>query len=349
MEIALFLIIIGILAILTGVILFIIALIKKKGWGIIRSLVIFGAGIVLLFVGIIVASLQPGAVSPPEPSAELKIVIESYNISIGDVSVDKLYVDEAEVLLRNEGDASTTDIELAISSNQEKIEGYSSITLEPREEKKVSYSFDWIGEEISKGIGVKEIAVTMRLFGYPERRGFEKIEKQILAEKSITIPIPRVRIGDTIPEVKDKHNLSMTLLSWRESNMAVVGPYSGDEYYTFTAKPGMKFVILIFKFQNNWIRVQQTSYLNAGEIATNKGYIYNMWDSPGIHSEEYKPRKSTDEEVKTLIGDSGGYKDLLPEESIIGCVVFEIPEDEIPIEASIVNVPSLIRYEGELK
>ncbi len=174
-----------------------------------------------------------------------------------------------------------------------------------------------------------------------------------MAEKNITIPIPIVRIGDTIPEVGrsiDKHNLSLTLLSSIESGIAVDGPYSGDEYYTFTAKPGMKFVILIFKFQNNWIRVQETPYLNTGEIATNKGYIYNTWDSPfGIHSEEYKPRKSTDEEVKTLIGNSGGYEDLLPEESTIGCVVFGIPEDEIPIEASIVNVPSLIKYERELK
>jgi len=69
----------------------------------------------------------------------------------------------------------------------------------------------------------------------------------------------------------------------------------------------------------------------------------------GIHSEEYKPRKSIDEEVKTLIGNSGGYEDLLPEESTIGRVVFEIPEDEISIEASIVHIPSLIKYEGELK
>ena len=348
MEIALFLIIIGILAILSGVILFIIALVKKKGWGVIRSLVIFGVGIVLLFVGIIVAFLQPGV-----PPAESKIVIESYNISIGYVGVDKLYLDKAEVMLRNEGDASATGIELVISSNEEEIEGYPSTTLEPGEEKKVSYSFSGISREISKGIGVEEIAVTMRLLGYPERRGIEKVEKQILAEKNMTIPIPIVRIGDTIPEVGkgiDKHNLSLTLLSWIESGIAVDGPYSGSEYYTFTAKPSMKFVILIFKFQNNWIRVQETPYLNTGEITTNKGYIYTIWDSPfGIHSGEYKLGKSTDEEVKTLIGDSGGYEDLLPEESTIGCVVFEIPEDEIPIEASIVHIPSLIKYEGELK
>ena len=288
-------------------------------------------------------------VSLPELSAESKIVIESYNISIGDVGVDKLYFDKAEVLLRNEGDVSATDIELVISSNKEEIEGYSSIALEPGEEKKVSYSFDLISGELSKGIGIEEIAVTMRLLGYPERKGIEKVEKQILVEKNITIPIPIVRIGNTISEVGggiDKHNLSLTLLSWRESDMAVDGPYSGDNYYTFTAKPGMKFVILIFKVRNNWIRVQETPYLNSGEIATNKGYIYNTWNPPiSFHSEEYKPRKSTDEEVKILIGDSGGYEDLLPEESIMGCVVFEIPEDEIPIEASIVNVPSLIKYE----
>ena len=75
-----------------------------------------------------------------------------------------------------------------------------------------------------------------------------------------------------------------------------------------------------------------------------------MWDPPvGIYSEEYKPRKATDEEVEVLVGDSGAYEDLLPGKSTVGCVVFEIPKDEIPIEASIVYVPPLIRYEGGAK
>lgn len=74
------------------------------------------------------------------------------------------------------------------------------------------------------------------------------------------------------------------------------------------------------------------------------------WNPPaGIHSKEYKPRKATNEEIEVLVGDSGAYEDLLPEESIVGSVVFEIPEDETPIEASIVYVRSLIKYGEGLK
>jgi hypothetical protein len=158
---------------------------------------------------------------------------------------------------------------------------------------------------------------------------------------------PIIRVGDTIPELStDKPKLSLTLLSWKESGIAIEGPYSGDIYYAFTAKPGMKFVILAFRFQNNWVRPQETPYLRAGEVATDKGYFYPLWHSPvGVHSEEYNPRKATDYEIETLMGDSGGYEELLPEESTIGRVVFEIPEDETPVEASISGVSYLIKLD----
>ena len=153
-------------------------------------------------------------------------------------------------------------------------------------------------------------------------------------------------VGDTIPEVGISHrNLSMTILSWEESDIAVYGPYVGNEYYTFTAKEGRTFIILIFEFQNNWIKPQNTPYLNKGEIGTDKGYFYPIWSPPqGTFSVEYEPRLSTDDEIKTLIGDSAGYEELLPEETILGQIVFEIPENETPTEASIDWVPYLIKY-----
>jgi hypothetical protein len=151
------------------------------------------------------------------------------------------------------------------------------------------------------------------------------------------------RIGDTIPEVgADRHGLSMALLAWVESDIAVGGPYVGDEFYTFTAKPGMKFIILVFEFRNNWIREQYTPYLDEGELLTDKGYFYRVWSPPlGVHSEEYMPRLSTEEGMREL-GSSGGFVKLLPEESVEGCVVFEIPGDQEPEEMRLSQVPVAI-------
>jgi len=52
----------------------------------------------------------------------------------------------------------------------------------------------------------------------------------------------------------------------------------------------------------------------------------------------------TEEVIKTLIGDSGGYEKLFPEESTVCRIVFEIPEEEKAIEASIRYVLYLIKF-----
>ena len=160
---------------------------------------------------------------------------------------------------------------------------------------------------------------------------------------------PVVRVGDTVPEFDpDYPALSLTFLEWRESNVAVDGPYAGGDYYVFTARPGMKFVILVFQFQNNWVRPQDTPYLSEGEVLTDKGYFYPAWDPPmGIHSEEYAPRQATEEEVEALVGSSGGFVELLPEETIVGRIGFEVPMDERPLEVRIIGVPYLIELREE--
>ena len=156
--------------------------------------------------------------------------------------------------------------------------------------------------------------------------------------------IPMLRIGDTIPSTAGKTNLSMTLLSSKEGKIAVYGTYSGGDYYTFTAKPGRKFFILVYRFKNNWNRPQETPYISSGEVNTTKGFIFSVWSPPaGIWSEEYEPRQATAQEIEELVGDSQGYVELWPgEESKKGCVVFEIPEGEYPHEISLYAVRGII-------
>lgn len=174
----------------------------------------------------------------------------------------------------------------------------------------------------------------------------------MLAPKPTTTPTPNptptpiARMGDTVPEVGGGSNqqLSLKLLSWRGSDLAIVGPYSGGDYYTFTVKTGMIFIILYYTFTNNWDREQSTPYINAGELRTSKGY-YEVWSPPsGIYSTEYSPRKATENEINTLGGDSGAYIKLLPGESVSGRVVFEIPQEAIPYDAQFSHVPLKILF-----
>ncbi len=59
MGVALFLI--GILAIIAGIVMFIVALVRKSGWGFVRSLAIGGVGLILVIVGVVVGVTQEGA------------------------------------------------------------------------------------------------------------------------------------------------------------------------------------------------------------------------------------------------------------------------------------------------
>ncbi len=168
-------------------------------------------------------------------------------------------------------------------------------------------------------------------------------------EAQETPEAPKVTVGDTLTGVGEGFNepgFAMKLLSWLESDIAVDGPYVGG-YYTFTAKPGMKFVILQYEFTNDWVKQQDTPYLDAGEVLTApNGYFYAVWVPPlGAQSDEYAPRPSTQDEVDSLGGDEGAFEALLPGESITGRVVFEIPEDMTPVEADIAYVSAKIAFE----
>ncbi len=67
MGVALFLI--GILAIIAGIVMFIVALVRRSGWGVVRSLAIGGVGLILAIVGVVVGVTQeaPESVSPTTP------------------------------------------------------------------------------------------------------------------------------------------------------------------------------------------------------------------------------------------------------------------------------------------
>ena len=156
-------------------------------------------------------------------------------------------------------------------------------------------------------------------------------------------PPPIARIGHTIPICIAEQELSMTLLWWQESNIAL----DRFGYETYTAVPGRKFIILAYEFRNDGNREQITPSLGDGEIVTApKGYCYKDWNPflLGISSWDYNPRKASPEEINTLIGDDAAYERLLPEESVKGCMVFEIPQDATPVEATIIGIPYLIKF-----
>jgi len=74
MGTALFLI--GILAILAGIVMFIIALVRKKGWGIVRSLAIGGVGLIIAIVGMVFGITQE-ATKPDSEAISPATVTES--------------------------------------------------------------------------------------------------------------------------------------------------------------------------------------------------------------------------------------------------------------------------------
>lgn len=268
--------------------------------------------------------------APPSKETTVPTIIQRITITQSDIQVDEVNLDKVhlrgDISLRNDGTVPVEVDKIILSSPEETIEELPWISsLEPEEEAKEYLSFS-----LSRKFGIYQIPITI---------GIMNPSGQILGEKNIIVPIPVATIGDTIQIEPD---LSLTLLSWKESNIAVNGPYAGGDYYIFKAKPDMKFIILTYEFKNNGIREQETPYLNEGEILTNKGYIYQLWRPIGGFWTS--SRDATRSEIETLVGNSGGYEKLLPEESTIGRVVFEIPENAMPIEAEIIYLQPLIRF-----
>ena len=254
---------------------------------------------------------------------EPKISIKDYDIEIYRVRVDELSFNKITVLLKNEGNILSEINRLILSCGKSKIDSTRPLlppllpVLTPGEEKWYSIPTDFY-PSLQKKISADEIKATISVIGS---------SAQAVAKKDITIPIPIVRIGETIPQVgvyQENKGISLTLLSCKETDIGVNGSYNNG-YHTVTPKSDMKFIIVSYRFRNNASRPRTIPSFRVGEIATKKGYIY--------------------EDMTNLIRNSGGHEKLLSEESIKGCVVFEIPKSEIPVEANIYGVPALIKFE----
>lgn len=251
-----------------------------------------------------------------------KVEIADCIVSIADFQLDEVKIERIEILLEGEGADS---ISLYVDGKE--------YIAQVRDNKAIVYC-GWPGCIAKRTPTQDSFTIVVNVLNSSGR----VITREIF-EESISI----MGMGDTVPNVKQ--GISWTPVWWRESQIVVDGPYSSG-FYTFTARPGMKFVILAYRFRNSGTRSEYTPYLSAGEIITSKGYIYSLWDPPvGIWSEEYSPRKATPREIDELIGDSGSYEDLLPGRMVVGCTAFEIPEDEQPLEAKLFAVLPLILLE----
>ena len=121
-------------------------------------------------------------------------------------------------------------------------------------------------------------------------------------------------IGDTVQVSRRDTGINMTLLSCSETVEAVT-----NGSYTYTLKPGMKFIIFTYSFKNDGVREQQIPHFYQGEVKTDRGYYYKILSS---HSP---------------------YRALLPEDSMEGKTIFEIPEQQVPTEIQLVNIPAIIQ------
>ena len=88
MGIALFLI--GVLAIIAGIVMFIIALIKKRGWGLLRAVVIGVVGFILMIVGIIVGITQDSSEPVTESIAPTNTEDSSETSTVNEIGKSRL-------------------------------------------------------------------------------------------------------------------------------------------------------------------------------------------------------------------------------------------------------------------
>ncbi|MBI2934417.1 MAG: hypothetical protein HYY29_02480 [Chloroflexi bacterium] len=152
-------------------------------------------------------------------------------------------------------------------------------------------------------------------------------------------PAPGLRQGQTIPELPGKINISFTFKYWSTGTQAVA--QQQGTYFTYNARPGMKFVTLQYSFKNNHRVEQETPAVNIGEIVTGpRGFIYKLWLPPsGPDFQTYRPTESSPRLVSELGFTEAGNMKLLPEKSIDGRAVFEIPQEATPVEVMLAFLP----------
>lgn len=177
--------------------------------------------------------------------------------------------------------------------------------------------------------GIMEIASNIEM---------EKINELSRCETTLNKAIYGIAKDETRSQ-----NLSITILSCNNSQHVVDGPYADKNFYKFTSIPGRKFVISSFEYRNNGLQPLVPPFISKGEIETNKGFYYPIWHPPGgMHSDEYRPTIATQDEIDALATKSGSQVTLMPNRSIKGNFIFEIPDEESPIGIYLEYVPCKI-------
>ena len=162
----------------------------------------------------------------------------------------------------------------------------------------------------------------------------------------IITPTPKeISFGDTV-RVRNLDGLEVTFTKWGEHDSNI--KQYASAYYTFQTIHGMKFISIWYRFTNAGNREIRTPYWgpDRGELLTSPDqYYYKIWGAPvDIHAPRYIPSASSDYEISVLPGMSGGFNTLLPGQSIEGSIVFEIPNNAMPVTATIPNIDEIISF-----
>jgi hypothetical protein len=205
--------------------------------------------------------------------------------------------------------------------------------------------------DLFKEIGAEEVKGKIKVFGYV-RKGKKRLGKeQVLGEEEVSIPVPKVKFGETVKLSGGLADFSITFLSWKVSDRVVdwadyvFPPLLGN--CTFKAKPGRKFIILTYELKNDGIEPKEAPSIRDGKIGTDKGHVLPSFSSPSwLDRDESLVREATEEEIEDLkIGEVGDVRGkLLPSETVRGRIAFEMLTNEEPIEASIECVSPLLRF-----
>ena len=195
---------------------------------------------------------------------------------------------------------------------------------------------------LDRPIGVRESQGELLIINSSER-------SELFMKRELKIRVPTVKFGEIIPPGKlnslvfatDFKDIQVKMISWFESKKACEGPFVDDDYYIFNASKRMKFIILILNFTNTGKRIISTPYISEGEIGTNTGNIYPLWHypPPSINQKHASP-----EELEKICPIYEKEK-LLQGESSIEYLVFEIKEDEKPVEAFLPGIPYIIVFQ----
>ncbi|MBI2934935.1 MAG: hypothetical protein HYY29_05125 [Chloroflexi bacterium] len=169
------------------------------------------------------------------------------------------------------------------------------------------------------------------------------------APVATTTPPQYIMKGETANSGVANTKLSFTLLRAYVTD-TVVAAFRGASY-TFRPKSGHKFVLIEYRFQNTSLEIQTTPDITTGSIITQpKGYVYKLWLPPSTQSELdlYRYYLSGVDDVQKYGNATGGNVKLVQEFGTPGRVIFEIPEDMTPWEASFPAIKSRLMLTDDI-